>query len=154
MYFDQSMQTAEGADRERTCLAVKPHWFRVIERGAGGLLLLMLGIALILFGEPLRRLLTRFLPLVQVPSDSPSGAQDMPMTPVPSSDPQAILETVFAWGGVALALVGALLLGWALLDRHSTDYAITISPGFGGRIIKVHGVLARQTVAVLLVIGK
>lgn len=163
MYVDRFVEQERAGvwDAESICLATRPHWFRVIERGAGGILLMVCGIAFLLFGQPLRGLVTNLAAHIPGPAGT-TGAADASVASGPAGvagtfghalDVQQILETSIIWGGLALTIVGALLLGWALLSRHFTEYAITVSlgsSGRSGRIIKVQGVLSRQTVAVPL----
>jgi hypothetical protein len=105
------------------------------------------------------------------PASTVPSISGVPLVPVISPSFQELFGEAFTWGGFALASVGVLLLGWVMLNRHFTEYAITTSPrsagtqetqgtqgtqgtrgsqGFGGRIIKVQGVLSRQTVTVPL----
>jgi hypothetical protein len=163
MYVERFVEQERAGiwDAESICLATRPHWFRVIERGAGGLLLMVGGIAFLLIGQPLRHLLTGWAAHIPGPAGT-TGAADASVASGPAGvagtfghalDVQQILEMSIVWGGPALTIVGALLLGWALLSRHCTEYAITVSlgsSGRSGRIIKVQGVLSRQTVAVPL----
>ncbi|MBF6612171.1 MAG: PH domain-containing protein [Chloroflexi bacterium] len=147
----------EGAGGEQICLATRPHWFMAAKQGLGGLVLIVCGIVLSLSGDLLRLLLATFVPDLVPPSDSSgitaSEHSDAAPAPLTLPDFQLSLDKVLAWGGIVIALIGALLLGWALLNRHVTEYAITMStksPNFGGRIVKVSGVLSRQTVSVPL----
>jgi hypothetical protein len=145
MYVDRFVQGAGGGGRERICLATRPHWFRVIEQGAGGLPLIVGGIALFVSRKELERLLTPLLSFLQAPNGRSGGAGDGSTS---SSDAQVMAEKVLTWGGAALLLLGALLLLCALLKRHFTEYAVTVSPRLGARIIKVQGVFSRQLIVV------
>ncbi len=152
MYIDRLVEGGEGARRaggEQICLTTRPHWFMVARDGVGGLLLMVCGIVLLLFREPLIRQLEMLVPQLLAPRDR-SGPAPVQIT---LSDFRLILDAALTWGGLALLLMGMLLLAWALLNRYFTEYAITMpttSPSFGGRIIKVHGILSRQTVTVPL----
>lgn len=165
MYVDRLVKE-EGAGVwgvEAICLATRPHWFSVVEQGAGlnwakpkNLLLMAGGAALLLFGQPVLGLqpnsgplLADWITLFQAPGIA-SGPADGTGASVPPLNLPQIIDISIIWGGVVLALAGALVLGWALLKRHFTEYAITLSPGYSGRIIKVQGVLTRKTVAVPL----
>lgn len=144
MYVDRLV---EGDSGEQMCLAVRPHWFRIVKQGRRSLLLILSGVIMALLGELLARLVAQSVPDLQILASHVGAFAD---TSAPASNLQLYLESGFDWGGIVFAFVGALLLGWTLLDRYFTEYAITISPGYGGRIIKVQGVLSRQTVAVPL----
>ncbi len=155
MYVVRLVEGGEGARTargEQICLVTRPHWFMVAREGAGGLVLMGCGIVLTLFTEPLIRQLEMLVPHLPASRDR-SGPAPLPIT---LSDFRLSLDAALAalaWGGLALVLVGMLLLGRALLNRHVTEYAITMSTtsqGFGGRIIKVHGIVSRQTVTVPL----
>jgi hypothetical protein len=155
MYIDRLVEGGEGARAvggELICLITRPHWFMVAREGVRGLLLMGCGIVLLLFREPLVRQLKMLVPQLPAPRDS-SGPAPVPIT---LSDFRLSLDAALAalsWSGLAFLLMGVLLLGRALLNRHFTEFAITMSTtplGFGGRIIKVHGILSRQTVTVPL----
>lgn len=131
MYLERLLNRAGD---ERICLLTRPHWFQVARQGGCGLFLMACGVAMLLFGARLTRLIS--------PPISPSTL----LLPGLQLDPAVMLS----WASLALLLCGAPLLGWALLCRHFTQYAITVSrrsPG-QGRILKVQGVFSRQTVAV------
>lgn len=145
MYVDRLV---EGDSGERLCLASRPHWFRIAKHGLLGVTLIVVGLVLVLFGEQLQRLLAMFAPQFMVTPDGPGTAA--PAFAVPVIGARLSLDGVVVWGALTVSLAGVLLLGWALLNRHFTEYAITMSPNFGGRIIKVEGVLSRQTVSVPL----
>jgi hypothetical protein len=134
----------EGRRDERTCLSTRPHWFSVLWHGAPGVGLLAAGM---LFGGRLHHLLVSWLP---DRTALPGGGAVEATADLPS-EVELYAATAFAWGAAVLVLLGSILLGRALLERLFTEYVITITPGFGERIVKVHGVLSRQTVAVPLV---
>ncbi len=144
MHVDRLVQ---GGGGEQICLAVRPHWFRIARQGMGALLLVLCGLALTLFQQQLLQSLAALTPYLVGPSDGTN-----PATPASAGLPgvHLTLEGPLTWGGIVTALAGALLLAWALLVRHFTEYAITMTTNFGGRIIKVQGVFSRQTVAVPL----
>lgn len=165
MYVDRLIEGegARGWSGETVCLAVRPHWFAVVEQGAGGFLLMVGGTGLLLFGQSLRLLLTGltggagWVEFLYRPAVTTGSSRNMAAGVIrnvellaTALDLPKILEDSVAWVGVAFAIVGALLVGGALLRRHFTEYAITATPAHSGRIIKVHGVLSRQTVAVPL----
>src|SRR4051794_20395155 len=59
MYVERLIEDedARGRSGETVCLAVRPHWFAVVEQGLGGFLLTVGGTGLLLFGQSLRLLL-------------------------------------------------------------------------------------------------
>ena len=115
-------------------LATRPHWFWAVRRALPGLMLMLLGLVTTLFGEQLIRLLATFVPRF----------------PVPLAQPQLNPEAAVVWSSIVVILAGLVVVGRALLERHFTEYAITISINSGGRIIMVRGILARQTITVPL----
>jgi hypothetical protein len=137
----------EGEGGERLCLATHPHWFQIARQCLLSLTLLVAALALVLFREQVQRLLAMLAPHLMAPPDAPNADAG---ASAPLLGVQLRFPGIVAWVALILALAGLLLLGWALLNRHFTEYAITMSPNFGGRIIKVQGVLSRQTVTVPL----
>lgn len=155
----------EGAGGERICLAERPHWFRVARQGTAGIALILAGVALALSAEQIQLFVAAIEPclpfhlpscLSSHPLSASDGSGAAPPVSITLSQTQIGLDGVggaLAWGGITLALAGVLALAWVLLDRHLTDYAIVtprVSPGYGGRIIKVQGIVSRQTVIVPL----
>jgi hypothetical protein len=127
-----------GGRGEIVCLAVRPHWYCVVRQALPGLVLLVAGVTVALFGEHAQELLTSWVRNLWVwPQDALNPA-------IPA------LSTFLAWAAAISTVLGSAVTGWALLHRHFTEYSITISPGFAGRIIKSQGVLSRRTVAVPL----
>lgn len=139
-------QLAQGKG-ERLCLAVRPHWFCVIKHGWPGIVLLVVGLALLLFGGQIQSLVAGLVPDLPVSPDNDATGMG-PGLPVGY---EGQLIAILPWGAAFLTLTGAVLLGWALLHRHFTEYAIAVSPKFGGRILKVQGIFSRRTVAVPIV---
>ena len=139
-------QLAQGKG-ERLCLATRPHWFCVVKHGWPGIVLLVASLALLLFGGQLLSLVAGLVPDLQVSLDNDATGMG-PGLPVGY---EGQLIAILPWGAALLTLTGAVLLGWALLHRHFTEYAIAVSPKFGGRILKVQGIFSRRTVAVPIV---
>jgi hypothetical protein len=112
--------------------------------------LLVTGLTLLVVGDqlyhPLRRLVHN---LLTVPDGEGAAGPAGPVSSL-ASGLDLSLSTAFTWSAAVLALLGSILLGWALLQCRVTEYAITMSPRFGGRITKVRGIINRQTVAVPL----
>ena len=137
----------QGAGGERLCLATRRHWFCVVKHGWLGIVLLVVGLALLLFSGQIQSLVAGLVPHLPVSPDNDANR----MGPGLPGGYGGQLITILQWGAALLTLTGAVLLGWALLRRHFTEYAITVSPKFGGRIIKVQGIFSRRTVAVPLI---
>jgi hypothetical protein len=131
-----------GGRGEIVCLAVRPHWYSVVRQALPGLALFVAGITVALFGEHAQELLTSWVRNLWV---WPQGELN-PATPSLTSS----LSTLLVWAAAISTVLGSAVTGWALLHRHFTEYPITISPGFAGRIIKSQGILSRRTVAVPL----
>jgi hypothetical protein len=140
----------DAMNAERVCLAVRPHWFRIVKQGAGSLLLIACGVALAMAAGPLAKLVAEPISRLRAPAAGRGGAGDYTDTFAALAALVSSIERVLVWAGIPLALMGVALLGWALLSRHFTEYGIIVSPGLGGRIIKVQGVFSRETVAVPL----
>ena len=119
---------------ERIFLASRPHWFCTVRRGLPGLALLLLGLTTEVCREQITRVLAVHAPDLRIPL-------------MPS---QLSPDAIFALGGLISLLVGVAVLLWALLDRYFTEYAITMALSAGGRIIKISGILSRQTISVPL----
>lgn len=145
MYVNRLVSAWDG---ECICLATRPHWFRAIRQGFVGLALLLAGLTLMLYGEQAQQLIRSLLPnALALPRDG--STLDPSTGPLPGFG--LALSGVLAYCPIILIVAGAVTLGWALLDRHCTEYAITMSPKTGGRIIKVQGILSRHTVMVPLI---
>lgn len=137
MYIDRLVERDRAWSAqtgERIVLATRPHWFCAVRRALPGLMLMLLGLVASLFGEQLTRLLATFVPRF----------------PIPLAQPKLNSEAAVVWGSIVVILAGLVVVGRALLERHFTEYAITISFNSGGRIIMVRGILARQTITVPL----
>ena len=148
MFVNRLVQAWDG---ECICLVTRPHWFRAIRQGFVGLALLLAGLTLLLYGEQAQQLIRSLLPnALALPRDGGDNSTLDPSTgPLPGFG--LALSGVLAYCPIIFILAGAVMLGWALLDRHFTEFAITISPKTGGRIIKAQGILSRHTVMVPLV---
>jgi hypothetical protein len=131
-----------GGPGEIVCLAVRPHWYAVVRQALPGLVLLVAGVTLALFGEHAQEPLTRWVRNLWLrPQDALNPAAPSLTSP---------LSTFLEWAATILTVLGSAVIGWALLHRHFTRYSITISAGFAGRIIQSQGILSRRTVAVPL----
>ena len=118
---------------ERIFLATRPHWFFMVRRGLPGLALLPFGLATTMFREQIIHLF----------------ALDTPELHAPSIPPQLRPEAILIWGAVISILAGTIILLWAFLERHFTEYAITTALN-ASRIVIVSGILSRQTITVPL----
>lgn len=130
-----------GGRGEIVCLAVRPHWYCVVRQGLPGLVLLVAGVTVALFGEHAQRLLTSWVRNLWVwPQDALN----------PAAPSLSTFSAFLVWAATISTVLGSAVIGWVLLHRHFTRYSITISPSFAGRIIKSQGILSRRTVAVPL----
>lgn len=132
---------------ERTYLSTRPHWFRALRQGFPGVVLLVAGLMLMLFGGQIDQLLSNWASNLLTPPGSDSRAR--PVSGLISGF-ELGLPAAFTWAAAILTLLGSVVLGWAFLQRHFAEYAITVSSKTGGRIVKVQGILSRHTVAVPL----
>ena len=136
---------------ERQCLGTRPHWFCVVKHGWPGIVLLVVGLALLLGGRQIQSLVAGLVPHLPVSPGNDANGVGPGLPGGYDWALSAIRQWGLQWGAAFLTFTGAVVLGWALLHRHYTEYAITVSPKFGGRIIKVQGIFARHTVTVPLV---